>query len=861
MSLVEAAGHRLHGRSMPNPFILRGLLAALMIAVAAFAAPMSFAQTKTPEAASQPATSKTAPVPSGPASTAPAEPTEQPDGAAPKRPRLSRTTEAIAPLKETIERMEEALRRDDLTDAQLIETRGSIEPVRDELREIIASLEGRLADVDTRLKQLGDAPDEDEPKEDANLTAERTRLQERRAALDGVLKQARLLVLRAENLSERIVERRRALFTQELLGRTSSALNPSFWSQAAKAAPDGLRGVVLLTQGWMDHVAAAAAVGTVAAASLALLAFFICAGFVLRWLGQRDFRPRELGTRFAKSFFALVSLLRIAVTAPAIAAGAVLILDAFGLMPERITNIGFSLAIAVAIAAFGRGVAVGLFAPDDSERRLLAIRDDTARLVSSQLVWAARVLGAVVFINALLRAVVAPVSLTVAASAIFSVIIAGILCHFLFVIGRSHEQDDEVSGAGWLRAGGWLLAIGIAAALVTGFIGLAAFLAGRFLTALGLIGALYVLLVFIDALFTEVLTASTPRGRAVANFFGLKPRSVELVGTLLSAAIRLILILVVLLPLLGPWGIFAADFFGVVRDATFGFRIGDVTISLSTMLGAFATIVIGILATRAVQRWLQTSFLPRTALDPSLQHSISTIFSYVGVIVVIAFALAQLGVDFQKITLVAGALSIGIGFGLQSVVSNFVSGLILLAERPIRVGDIINVKGEEGRVRRIHVRATEIETGDRASVIIPNSELITQVVKNRTHIDTFASVSVPVRVAYDSDVAKVRDTLMQIAKDHPHVMQSPAPTVFLTGFGDSAINFELGWVVRNIGDAAGVKSDICFSILEKFREQSIDMPYPRRDIRIQGRDETGSDVDAAQPEVHEAPAAKKPKAK
>jgi len=167
-------------------------------------------------------------------------------------------------------------------------------------------------------------------------------------------------------------------------------------------------------------------------------------------------------------------------------------------------------------------------------------------------------------------------------------------------------------------------------------------------------------------------------------------------------------------------------------------------------------------------------------------------------------------------------------------VSNFVSGLILLAERPIRVGDIINVKGEEGRVLRIHVRATEIETGDRANVIIPNSELITQVVKNRTHTDTFARVTVPVGVAYGSDVAKVRDILLDIAKSHPHVMPTPAPTVFLTGFGDSAINFELGWVVRNIGDGAGIKSDVCFSILERFQAEGVVMPYPQRNIRIEG---------------------------
>jgi small-conductance mechanosensitive channel len=818
----------------------RGVLAAPIFLAAIFAVPSAcLAQAKAPPEKAAPA-----------AAQQPAPDAKQPA----KRPRVSRTTQALEPLRDAIEQIETSLRSPEISDATLVQHRGRLEPVRDELREIIGSLESRLGDVETRLKQLGDAPEEGEPQEDANLTAERARLEERRAALDGTLKQARLLMLRADNLSVRITDRRRALFTQELLGRTSSVLDPAFWAQAGKAAPDAWHGVTLLAQGWTDHLRATATAWKMIAAGGALAAFFVCAALFLRWFKRRDFRPKELGTRFAKSFFALLSLLRITATAPAVVAGAVLILNAFGLLTERAANIGLTLVIAVAIAAFGRGVAVGLFAPDEPDRRLVTVKEQTARLVTSKLIWAARILGAVILVNVVLQTIVAPVALTIATNAIFAAAISALLCHFLFLMGRREWPEGDVAGAGWLRSAGWLLAIGIAAALVTGFIGLAAFLAGRFLTALGLIGALYIVLTFIDALFTEVLTASTPRGRAIAHFFGLKPRSIDLLGTLISAAIRVLLVLVVLMPLLGPWGIFAADFFGVVKDATFGFRIGDLTISLTTILIAFAILVVGILATRAVQGWLNTHFLPRTALDPSLQNSVSTIFGYVGVIAAISLALAQLGVDFQKITLVAGALSIGIGFGLQSVVSNFVSGLILLAERPIRVGDIINVKGEEGRVRRIHVRATEIETGDRASVIIPNSELITQVVKNRTHTDTFARVSVPLAVAYDSDVAKVRDILMEIAKAHPHVMETPAPTVFLTGFGDSAINFELGWVVRNIGDGAGIKSDICFSILERFRAEGIVMPFPHRHIHIEGLAEADHDEPAP-------PASKKPKAR
>ena len=193
----------------------------------------------------------------------------------------------------------------------------------------------------------------------------------------------------------------------------------------------------------------------------------------------------------------------------------------------------------------------------------------------------------------------------------------------------------------------------------------------------------------------------------------------------------------------------------------------------------------------ALQSWLERYLLPRTELEPSLQQSIAAIVGYVGVIVAIVLALSQLGIDLQKVALIAGALSVGIGFGLQSIVSNFVSGLILLAERPIRVGDLVVVKGEEGYVRRIRVRATEIETFERASVIIPNAEFITGAVKNWTHANTTGRIIVKVGVGYDSDPDQVRDILLACADEHPRVLKQPPPRALLLGFGDSALEFEL----------------------------------------------------------------------
>jgi small-conductance mechanosensitive channel len=217
--------------------------------------------------------------------------------------------------------------------------------------------------------------------------------------------------------------------------------------------------------------------------------------------------------------------------------------------------------------------------------------------------------------------------------------------------------------------------------------------------------------------------------------------------------------------------------------------------------------------------------LPRTRIEPSLQLSIVTILGYIGAILAISLALTSLGFDLQKIALIAGALSVGIGFGLQSIVSNFVSGLILLTERPIRVGDSIVVKGEEGWVRRVRVRATEIETPDRASVIIPNSEFITGVVKNWTRANTLGRIVIKVTVGYDSDPTLVRDILTGIARAHPQMVQAPPPSAFLVGFGERGMEFELRGVVVDIEKGLSVKSDLNYAIVQKFREVGISFAH------------------------------------
>jgi len=753
----------------------------------------------------------------------------QPASAQPTRPS---PLAALDPFRFELDQIETAIGREGIGDDSLVELRDRIGGVRDGLRGRTDALEPQISEVDTRLKQLGPAPPATAPPEDAGLAAERERLTKVFGELDATLRQARQLALRADQLTDRITDRRRAIFTQRLFKRTPSALQFTFWRDVADAAPQELRSVGYLVQSWWSYAYETGGVSGIILAAVTLVALAAAATVFVRWWRLREFVPR-VETRFAKALAALISTLQVGLTAPLCAGAVLLVFDACGLIPPPIWEIGKGLVTAVAIASFSHGAVAGLLAPGTPARRLVPIDDVTARRLTHRFAWAMRVLGAAIFLNVIHRAVVAPVSLTIATSALFAVIVVAIVASTLLRVRESAPAEAIAghAGAQWIRAAAWLVVAAILVALALGYIGFAAFLASRLLIVLAVLAELCICLIFTDALFTEVLTGDTPRNRAIAATFGIGPRGVELIGTVLSAVVRILLVLVAIFPVLGRSGMFATDMFGTVQGAVFGFRIGEITISLTAILGAFAVLLIGILATRAVQRWLQTRFLPRTGLEPSLQLSVSTIIGYIGVIAALTFALAALGIDVQKIALIAGALSVGIGFGLQSIVSNFVSGLILLAERPIRVGDSIVVKGEEGYVRRISVRATEIETFDRASVIIPNSELITGVVKNWTHGNPTGRIICKVGVNCDADPEEVRDILLGCARDHPLVLETPPPRAFLVSL-DSTLQFELRCVVGHVDNGLPVKSDLHFEILRRFRLAKIVIPNPQYEVRI-----------------------------
>jgi small-conductance mechanosensitive channel len=734
-----------------------------------------------------------------------------------------------------LDRVETALRRDGLTVQALYELGQALNPVREALRDAIAEVEPRLAQVEARLKQIGPPPGKDAPPEAPALAEERARLNQEFAALDALLKQARLLMARADQLGEQITERRRALYAQQLFAQTPSVFSTAIWLEAGRALAGEAADFAALMSAWWDLLRDPASRTRVGWAVLALIVLAGAFAALWRWWRRRLAAVPEAATRFGRALASLGALARVALAAPLATFAAMEVLEAFALLPDRLIDIAYGFGIAVAIAAFGRAVAVGALAPQSPSRRLLAIDDGLARSITRHVTWGARAMAAAAFLLVVHRMLDAPPALPIVTSMLFALAVATLLVNLLWSSARREAEAHALPRALWLRAVGWLVAGVIALALAMGYAGFAAFLAVRVLVTVAVAGTLYLLLVLTHSLFVERLAAGTARGRAFAANLGVSPHRLGLVATLLSGGICLFLILVALVLVIGPWEVTAGDFLDTLRSLAFGLRVGEFTISFGALFTAAALLVAGLAVTRLLQKWFERQLLPRTELEPSLQQSIAAIIGYVGVIVAIVLALSQLGIDLQKVALIAGALSVGIGFGLQSIVQNFVSGLILLAERPIRIGDLVVVKGEEGYVRRIRVRATEIETFERASVIIPNAEFISGAVKNWTHADATGRVIVKVGVNYDSDPDKVQEALLACAADHPRVLKYPEPRALLLGFGENALEFELRAYVGNVNDGLVTRSDLHIAVLKCFRERGIAFPSPQFVLRTRDK--------------------------
>ncbi|MBL4874579.1 MAG: mechanosensitive ion channel family protein [Rhodobacteraceae bacterium] len=300
------------------------------------------------------------------------------------------------------------------------------------------------------------------------------------------------------------------------------------------------------------------------------------------------------------------------------------------------------------------------------------------------------------------------------------------------------------------------------------------------------------------------------------------------------------------LPLLALiWGARPSDLWEIWGWLSDGVSIGESRFSLTDLLVFILVFGIGYTITRLLQKTIRKTVLPRTKMDIGGKSAVLTGVGYAGITIAALAAISATGLDLSSLAIVAGALSVGIGFGLQAIVSNFVSGIILLVERPIKEGDWIIAGGHEGIVRKISVRATLVDTFDRCAVVIPNSDLIAGSVLNWNSPDLSGRVKVPIGVAYGTDPEKVKAVLLSIAAEQPAALKYPAPSVIFKAFGASSLDFEMRVFIRDVGNILSVRSDINFEIARRFAQEGIEIPFDQQDVTLKNVDQIGAAISTA----------------
>ncbi len=531
------------------------------------------------------------------------------------------------------------------------------------------------------------------------------------------------------------------------------------------------------------------------------------------------------------SLVALKNLSRLAL--PAIGATALLlIVKLVQLNPPTIVAITKALPFMAAFVVIAYWLGHTIFSPTNREERLLSLTDDRARNGFRLCLG----LGVVLALEMLVEVTVRNYLFAEATISVLATPLILFSCLLLWQMGRlllaGDKETDRLAQPGGEDE---------KQTLDSGFL----YMLSRVMQGAALVVPLFVLLGFIklsqEAVNSIVLTVmlvglALLLYNVVVNILQaiLVTGQIEEQKPLSLLPVCVICLLVITFaPLMAvAWGASIADLREIWRLLTDGVQLGEIRLSLDMVVTLVLVFTIGVFLTRWLQRLLRISVLPRTKLDRGAQTALITGIGYLGLTITALIAVSSAGLNLSNLAVVAGALSLGIGFGLQTIVSNFVSGIILLVERPIKEGDWIEVSGYSGVVRKISVRSTRIETFDRHDVVLPNSDLISGTVKNMTLSSMTGRLIIPVGVAYGSDLEKTREILLEAARTHRAVYTQPPPTVLFINLGESSLDLELRCFLRDIGEILNVKSDLLFTIYAALSREGVEIPFPQRDIHL-----------------------------
>ncbi|MGE7993393.1 DUF3772 domain-containing protein [Pseudomonas sp. NPDC089554] len=691
--------------------------------------------------------------------------------------------------------------------------------------------------LDDQLNVLGPVL----PDEAQSITSQRKQLADEKKKLQAQQKQAQQLTQSARDLATQIVNLRRSLFNSQITSRAASPLSPAFWSSLIRPtdddvarlrdlrgeAADALSSAFSPEHRWwfLASVIAAVLVWTLVRRQLERL----LAKAMIRWLPEGRLRRSALAVGVSLATLSTI-------------AGAVSLLR-WGL--ETSAQLGTDLAsltnhvlTLVVFSAFIAGLGRAMLMLQRPSWRLPPIPDE----VASALSWFPQVLALALVLlltqERINSVIGTSLALTVATNGLTALVVSLIFVAALVRYRRTRREHGLERPAGLAGLIPFVVVVWVGAILLTllaGYLTLAYFLTAKLLWISVVATCAYLLVTVFGDLCETLLSPREPAGRALASALGMQQRHQAQFSTVLAGIGRTVMLLIAALLAFLPSGTSPGELLLSLAewDGSGGKVLGNLSIVPQDIFLAIAIFIGGWLAIRVVKRWLSERLLPETDMDAGMRASLVTLVGYLGFLFLAMLVMSTLRINLTSLTWVVSALSVGIGFGLQQIVQNFISGLILLTERPVKVGDWVSLAGVEGDIRRINVRATEIQMGDRSTVIVPNSQFISQNVRNVTMANALGVVGITLTLPLETDANQVRELLLTAFHEHEAILDAPAVSVTFKDITASGMVLNVSGYVAGPRQVSGARSDLLFTILGRLRDEGISLSSPQSMVLLQ----------------------------
>lgn len=708
-----------------------------------------------------------------------------------------------------------------------------------DIDRLSAALLPEQAQLRAQLEVLGPASVDGLVPGKSDIAAQRTALTEQKNSLDSTLKTLATLKENASNLLTQISGLRRSMLESELTLSTYSLLNPAFWSPLFQPSADDRQHL----QAFMAEVGKAAEavwqpgqrIYTVALIALAVLIWTLGRRLAERWMAWACMHRVPEG-RLRRSSLALASVL-----ATLLATGIALKLLFYACthnlpLPPMLTTFSEEFEKLVYTCVLITGLSRALLSTQHPSWRLPDIADPVALTLKPFARWLALALLVLVTLVQIANAAGMSNQLVIAGRGIAALVITALIIALLVRTSRARRAmaaagdvpEAASTLAGLIYTCASLAMLTSALALLTGYVSLARFVTYEVVWFFILLAGFYLLMQVFKDSCEYVFSPRQASGKALKELLGIGDRRLDQVETLISGFGRAALLLLAVITLfVGGIGTTLGQLLSNIAAFLGGAGLRQFNIIPGHLFNAVLALVLGIYLIRTLRRWLDNEFLPKTDMDPGMCASLSTLFANIGYALVILLTLSALGVKWTNLAWIVSALSVGIGFGLQEIVKNFVSGLILLTERPVKVGDLISISGVEGDIRRINVRATEIQLSDRSIVIVPNSQLISQNLRNVTLGGSAQGVATLELVfPLDIDPEQVQTLLYETYCEHETILDKPAPFVRFSNLTADGITLKVTGYVSSPRIVAVTKSDLLFEILKRLGAAGIELAKP-----------------------------------